>query len=78
MESQEMQNPRLVDQVVGGARDGRLQKTCQGGVGLLPAPTADAGIMNEGGQPPGSSCTAMTLLVEVYAAGPIDLCMQGY
>ena len=49
MEGQEVQNPRLVVQVVSRAGDGRLQEACQGGVGLLLAPTVDARIRNEGG-----------------------------
>ena len=73
-----MQNPWLVGQVVGGARHGRSQKACQGDVGLVSAPTVDERIRNEGGQPPGSSHTTMPLSVEVYAASPINLCMQGY
>ena len=37
------------------------RKACQGSASLLPAPTADVGIRNEGGQPPGSSGAAMPL-----------------
>ena len=40
-------NPRQVVRVVDGAGDGRLQKACQGGAGLLPAPTVDVRIRNE-------------------------------
>ena len=61
------ETPRLVVQVVSSTRNGRLQKACQGGVGLHPASTADARIGNEGGQPPGSSHTH-------HASVDADLC----
>ena len=70
--------PYLVGRVIGSARDRGPQKACQGGVGLILAPTADERIRNEGGQLPGSSHATMPSLAEVYAASPINLCMQGY
>ena len=74
----EVQNPRLVGGTVSSTREGRCQKTSQGGKGVLHASTVNAGAGLKGGHSPSSPCTTMSLQKEVYAPSQLHLCMQGH
>ena len=67
--------PLAGGRVIGSTSDGGPQKACQGGAGLILAPTVDERIRIERGQPPGSSSATMPLSAEVYATSTINLHM---
>ena len=72
------QNPRLVGGTLSSTREGRHQKTSQGGKGILCTSTVNAGTGLKGGHSLGFPCTTMSLQKEVYAPSQLHLCMAGH